>query len=101
MSYNRSFAMHRMHGLHQFGPKKFANSLVAEANTEDGFCIMKFLDKFHGKPGILRRFGTGRDNRAGKIQLRQFLNGHFIIPNHPALLAALQDVVVQVIVKES
>lgn len=74
--------MHGFVSVNQFGPKEFANALVAEANAQHWNAMMKMPDEFRQDAGPRRCFGAWRNDNACWLYCSDLMKLHFIVSNN-------------------
>jgi len=80
-----------------FAAERRADSLMAEANAQDGKFSSEPLDQFHRNASLLRRARPRRNDDSLRLALGDVLDGDFVVAVHFHLAAQLTEVLGQVV----
>src|SRR5258708_3345458 len=93
------FAMKEFRGADDFSAKRGANSLVPEADTENGKFPSEALDQLHGNARLLRRARTGRDDDTLGLATGNLFDRNFVVAMDFDLATQLAEVLREVVGK--
>lgn len=92
-------AMHDFAGPDHTPAEGGADSLMAEAHTQDRFLSREILKQFNADAGLLRRTRPGRNHDVGRIAVFNFFAGNLIVTPHLNGFAQFAEILDQVVGK--
>src|SRR5438093_3807259 len=97
MTDHRRLAMHQTFGANHLSAKCFSDALMTKTDTENRNGPRQTFDGVDGNPCFFRRAWPRRDHNALRLECRNLIDGHGVVPDHFQFLAQFAKILDQVI----